>query len=412
MPVTDHDRQILRRLAARQREIAELPEMAARKQRLRDLNGLKPDRPVVLCFPEGAWVELVAPDSAECEDPLLRRWELDLRGRIFWWDHIHDDNAAEPWFEVDRVVAHGDFGVEIPYEHGANRGSYVWDPPIKDFATDMAKLRFRQPVYDPAETDRRMALADELFGDLLPARLRCRSIWTCGLTWTCITLIGLQRLMLAMYDEPAELHRLMKWLGDEMIHFLRWHESRGLYTMNNTNGWVGSGGVAYTDQLPAPGWSEGDPPRLKDLWGNAESQETVGVSPEMFAEFILPYQLPLMELFGLNCYGCCEPIHSRWEHVKRIPNLRRVSVSPWCDQAFMVEAMGGDYIFSRKPNPTHVCASFNEDAIRADLRSTLAVAADLPLEIILKDTHTVQGEPDRLGRWVRIALEEVEAHAG
>jgi hypothetical protein len=48
------------------------------------------------------------------------------------------------------------------------------------------------------------------------------------------------------------------------------------------------------------------------------------------------------------------------------------------------------------------------DAIRADLRSTLDVAGDLPLEIILKDTHTVQGETERIGRWVKIAREEIE----
>lgn len=412
MTVTDHDKQILRRLAGRMRQIADLPEMAARKKRLGDLNALKPDRPVVLCFPEGAWPELVPPDSAQCQDPLLRQWELDLRGRVYWWEHIRDDHAAEPWFDVNWVVTEGDFGVEIPYHQGDGRGSYVWDPPLKDLSTDLDKLSFRSLSVDRAETERRITLADELFGDLLPPRLKGGFYWTCGLTWTAIKLLGLEQLMLAMYDQPAGLHRLMAWLRDEQLNLIQWFADQNLYTLNTTNGYVGSGGVAYTDELPADNFRAGDPVRLKDLWGFAESQETVGVSPEMFAEFILPYQMPLLEAFGLNCYGCCEPIDQRWEYVKTIPNLRRVSVSPWCDQEVMASQLGRDYVFSRKPNPAPVCTTFNEDVIRADLRSTLAVAADLPLEIILKDTHTIQNEPWRLTRWVEIALEEVRAHAG
>ena len=45
----------------------------------------------------------------------------------------------------------------------------------------------------------------------------------------------------------------------------------------------------------------------------------------MFAEFVLPYQLPILERFGLNCYGCCEPLDQRWSTLKQ---LRRASVSP------------------------------------------------------------------------------------
>ena len=54
-----------------------------------------------------------------------------------------------------------------------------------------------------------------------------------------------------------------------------------------------------------------------------------------------------------------------------------------------------------------VCVDFNEASIRADLRRTLTAAKGQPLEIVLKDTHTIQHEPHRLQRWVAIAREEV-----
>ena len=130
----------------------------------------------------------------------------------------------------------------------------------------------------------------------------------------------------------------------------------------------------------------------------------------MFGEFIFPYQRPLLERFGLNCYGCCEPVHERLDCILTIPRLRRISVAPWADQEKCAERMGRGFVFSRKPNPSPVCVELEEKAIRDDIRETLRVAGDLPLEVILKDTHTFEGDATRPGRWVKIALEEVESY--
>jgi hypothetical protein len=50
----------------------------------------------------------------------------------------------------------------------------------------------------------------------------------------------------------------------------------------------------------------------------------------------------------------------------------------------------------------------DEVAIRRDIRETLEASRGCVVEIIMKDTHTVQGDRERLGKWVRIAKEEVE----
>jgi hypothetical protein len=146
------------------------------------------------------------------------------------------------------------------------------------------------------------------------------------------------------------------------------------------------------------------------MWGFSESQETVGVSPQMFAEFVFPYQLPILERFGLNCYGCCEPLDKRWHIVQQIPNLRRVSVSPWADLARMAEMLGDRYIYSMKPRPTDLAMDgFDEDRIRAELREALRVTRDCRVEVIMKDNHTIRNDPRRVIRWVQIAREEAEA---
>ena len=147
---------------------------------------------------------------------------------------------------------------------------------------------------------------------------------------------------------------------------------------------------------------------LKDLWGLLESQETVGVGPDQFAEFIFPYQQAIAAEFGFVYYGCCEPMHTRWHVIEQLTNLERVAISPWCDESFMAEALGRRYVYSRKPNPAMISTtSFDEEAIRKDLRTTLDTASDCRLEIIMKDVHTLNNEPERLARWVAIAREEI-----
>jgi hypothetical protein len=253
-------------------------------------------------------------------------------------------------------------------------------------------------------------LANELFGDLLPARIRGRAWWSSALTFEAIKLFGLETLMLAPYDQPEGFHRLMKWLSDQHLRFLNWLESEALLSQWNEDDYVGSGGVAYTSELPQPDARPDKPVRLIDIWGFDESQETVGMSPQMFEEFVLPYQMPALAKFGLNSYGCCEPMHDRIDSVLKAPRIRRVSVSPWADQRIMAEKLGCKYVFSRKPNPTQICLSFNEDLIRQDIATTLAIAGEGSLEIIMKDTHTVQNEPWRIERWIQIALDEVDKY--
>ena len=398
------DRDILRSLAGRVRELAELPVMAERRQLWADHNALRPTRPLLLVSPEGSWAEIIPEAQLQCTDQLLRSWEWSLRSRIYQAEQIQDDSFVEPSFDLGWQIQIGDYGVAIPYTHGTNRGSYVWEAPLKDLTRDLDQLHYRELSVDRAATQRNLAHAAEVFGDLLPVRLQWQPWWTVGLTWEAVKLIGVEEMMLEMYDHPAELHRLMAFLRDEMLHFIGWFEREGLLTPNNTGVNCGSGGLAVADELQPSATAT----RLRDCWGFAESQETVGVSPQMFGEFILPYQVPLLERFGLNYYGCCEDLAQRLDLLRQqVPRLRRISVAPKADQEAIAGQLAGQYVFCRKADPVPVCVEFNEPNIRADVRRTLQVAHGQPLELILKDTHTVQHEPARLSRWVAIAREEI-----
>lgn len=407
--ISQKDREIIRSLAGRVREIAELPIMEKRRQSIYKFNALKPEKPHVLCFPEGAWRELLPQSEMTCEDPKLRAWEWKLRSQIYWWEHINDDNTLEPWFNIPWEITPGDYGVEIKEVHGEGLGSFRYEPPITDLERDFEKLHFREFKVDRELVQKNLTLAQELFGDLLPSRVRGYTYYTCSITWEAMKLIGMENMFTNMYDDPDNLHRLIKFLSDDWIGYYKWLEREGLLMLDNENDYVGTGGVGYTDELPQKDLKAGSPVRLIDTWGRTDSQETIGASPAMFNEFVFQYQIPMMSLFGLNCYGCCEPVQDRWQYIKDTPNLRRVSVSPWCDQEKMADYLGKNYIFSRKPNPSPVCTDFNEKIIRDDIRNTLKIAKNNVLEIIMKDTHTILNQPERITRWVEIAREEVDS---
>jgi len=217
-----------------------------------------------------------------------------------------------------------------------------------------------------------------------------------------------------MADDPEMVHAGMRRLMEGKLAWIEQLEALGVLSLNNRNDYVGSGGFGFTDELPADDFD--GHVRLRDLWGFCEAQTMSEVSPAMHEEFVLPYQLPILERFGLNCYGCCEPLHLKLDFlIARVPRLRRVSISPWADKRTSAEKLRGDVIFSWKPNPAPLAAiNFPAEEVRADIRETVQVAAEhgCTLEIVLKDTHTCNRRPERFDQWTAIAMEEALAAGG
>ncbi len=405
--VSARDREVLRRVAGRVAELAARPVEAEKRELWLAHNALKPTRPVIFCDPENGWNEIILPEHLECEGGLARGWEFHLRREVFWGESMLDDRVIAPYFNVGYAASDSGWGLAEKRIGGEHGGSYVWEAPIRDYS-ELDQLHFPVVTVDRAATDRMLALANETLGDLLTVRLRSGWWWTLGLTWQLVNLRGLEAILYDMVDRPDDLHRLMAILRDGTMARIDQLEREGLLSLNNAADYVGSGGFGWTEELPAPDFDGHVRPR--DMWGFGESQETVSVSPAMFAEFIFPYQLPILERFGLNCYGCCEPLDTRWQHVKRVPRLRRVSVSPWSNLEKMAENLGDRYVFSMKPNPAALAApTFDEDAIRADLRRAFQITRGCRVEAIMKDCHTIGGDPQRAIRWTRIAREEAEA---
>jgi len=401
---------ILRDLAQAVRDLASQP----RQQEKRDLwyghNALEKTRPPVLVFLEDSWEEVFpVAGNTRVRDLYWRQWEWYLRHLLFRDAHIDDDFVVEPDLFVPVPLRTGDWGLKAAEHHrtGDPQGSYSWDPPLADPA-DIAKLRPATIDADIVGARRSLAAAADLLGDILPVRLHCAPSSWC-LVDIASHLRGIQQLMLDIYDRPEWLHELMAFLAGEELRKRTFLEDAGLLTLNNRNHYVDAGGIAYTRELPGEG-ADGRHVRLCDLWCHAAAQAASEIGPDQHEEFILEHELPVLERAGLNAYGCCEPYTRKFDMLKRrVPRLRRVSVSPWCDVERAAEELGDRYIFSWKPNPALLVGQFSEERVRTYVRETLTVARDCCLEIVLKDTITLDGDPQRLTRWLTIAREEIAA---
>ncbi len=409
--VTSHDCAILRELTGRTRELAESQRNQELRQRWLAHDKGECERPLLLTETDGG-MELVLPDfKPRCKEGWAQSLERSLHNCLMHAEIIQDDSPFEPYVSWQWLVSASDYGVQPVHERAdapGQHGAYRIDPPLKNLPEDLSLLRPRRFAVDREKSLAWKNALEKAVGDIIGVRRRGGYFWTMGMTIQAIDLIGLEGLMLAMYDAPESLHRLMDFLCEDNLAFLDFLERENLLSLNNENDYCGSGSRGYTHDLPQPD-ARSDAVRCIDTWCLLESQETVGVGPDLFDEFVFSRQERIARRFGAIYYGCCEPVHTRWHVIERLPNLRRVSVSPWCNEAFMAEVCARQRaVYSRKPNPSFVSTEvFDENAIRDDLRATMKLTFQhgCATEIVMKDVHTLQGHPERLTRWVALARE-------
>jgi hypothetical protein len=411
--VSAEERDVLRDLAKRVAEIAALPVQDEKRRLWRAHNSLRPERPMILLFPEGGWVELMPPEAFTCQTDPGRTIERNLRQRIYHHEHFADDTVIEGDWVVQKAVENTGWGLEAK-QHASTteRGAWSFEP-VLNSRDDLEKLSFPQISHNEAATAARLDLFHDLFDGILEVREQGVAHISYHLMQQYTYLRGLEQMMIDMFTEPDFLHETMQFFVRGHQSVLEQYVEQNLLSINNNGTYHSSGGVGYTDEIPLPGY---DPAHIapEDMWASAESQELAGVGPEQHEEFALQYEKELLEPFALNGYGCCEPLTDRLGYVFQIPGIRRLSISPWADTRIAAEELGPNYIFSWKPRPMHLVGTFDEDHIRSYIRETLELckANNAVLEMILKDTHTCEHHPERFDRWSEIAREEVERISG
>ena len=409
--VTPKEREILRELAKQQAEVSALPVMAEREKHWYDLNDGFARHPLVVMEFHGPSAEVYPPLS--CESPFARSLEMQMARQLFKHENFKDDRVIPAYVTVG--VPNGmrpfDFTPDVNYvqkSDGTQDIGYMFNHAVHDMEADFGAFKPSSTHIDAGlvKANEAKAQAEAILGDILPVKIE-------GTTHhlspghALIRMMSTETMFCAIMDYPELFHKAMRRLTDDALAFMDAMEQNGALLPANDAARIAMDSFCFTRDLPGP--AEGQPVTMKDVWGYANVQESVGLSPAQFDEFFFTYILEYSSRCGLYSYGCCEPVHAVWERsLSRMKNLRKLSISPWCDEEYMGEVLRGTKItYHRKPFPNFFSDSavFDEEAFRKHMLRTVKAARGCPLEVTFRDIYSVYGEPRRLARAVEITRE-------
>jgi hypothetical protein len=418
--VHEKERESLRTLATRWMAHAADPVMPERRRQWRAIKDLRMEKPMILV--ETCMLpDYIGPDELVCEDPYLRNIEKSLFEIVRHADEIGDDIVVDPHFRIPWEIEVGDYGLPIEAYHAVSADgrdlAYSYDFSLKTPA-DADKLHLRENRVDRPLSHQRYDLLQEIFGDILPVRLGGYDPFDPdpgyrpwlgnlfgGLTMNLFKLIGNDRLLYWVYDEPETIHKIMQVIHDDRVAHFAWLEREGLLYCNTDTWMPCPGSYGFVSDLPETS-ADGESARRADCWVWVESQESEPISPKMFNDFFLPYIADVTRPFGLAYWGCCERIDDRFPYIeKAVPNLRAVSVSGWSNPWKTAELLGKKYVYSRKPTPAYISGPNPDwELVEKDVRDTLiaTVSAGCNLELCFRDIYTIAGDRPRLARWVQM----------
>ena len=389
MTIPASDKSILRDLGQQIAEIGALPIQEQRRENHARINNLQRAKPTIQIYQE-PWNEMEVDGelTLRCEDGFCRGIEIGLRRTLYSWKHMPGDMVVSPVISQPLCIRDTGFGLEEDVDiartdETSDVVSRHFHIQIRDEA-DAEKIRFPEVSHDEAETQRQLEVRREIFDGVLPVQIaKTGGFWFAPwdelVRWT-----GVTEILMDMVIRPDYVNLLVDRFVSAWLHRLDQYEAQ--------------------DLLSAP---------ASELWGVGAAQIFSDVSPAMHVEFALRHEARWFARWGRNYYGCCEPLDRKVDILRQhIPNLKRISMSPWVDFDRAVENMRDEYIFAWKPNPAVLASeTWDPEYVRRDMEEKLQKAKDCIVEIHMKDISTVRYQPQRLWDWARIAAEVTEKYA-
>ena len=410
MILNQQEKEVLRSLAHAYAEIASLPEQEIRRKMWINLNSLHMDRPMVL-IDQIPWSEMDVDGFLQCqiEDPYWRGVEKDMRQTIYKWNHMRVDMVVNPYICLPRPIHNSGWGLEMQVDQLATEGmNDVFSQHINNVIEDYDDIeKIQMPVITLDEECEALIkqIAHEVFDGIIEFKMTGQ-IMHLGIWDTISYWMGVENCYYELIDRPEMIHTLMEKLTQGLIFQIEQMNKLGLFDIYSN---LCHCSQTFTSDLPGEG-AEAHP-QSQNAWAFGLAQLFTSCSPDITEEFEVEYMKRVFSHFGAIYYGCCDRLDDRLDRIAQLPNVRKISCSPWSvRENFAANLPKDKYVMSNKPTPAFLSYDwFDEKEVRDDLRRTIAAAQahDVNLEFILKDISTVRHKPDRLWRWAEIAIEEV-----
>ena len=402
------DREILRELASRKATLAN----SSRNEEILEMwnkqaKGVRDTPTVRLLFSN--FRDEVITSRLRCDGEDARRLESELLSTMVGRELFDDDTPISDTFDVNLFAKVMPFGTAPNLIRAEKTNGYHIEPITDDIEDDIDLFRNGGFSVDLQGTKAWCAYADEIFGDILPSRITMPSL-TGMITNPLVKLINMETYYMSMYDTPEALHEVMEMATSVYERYYDYLEQQNLLFPTNDFAKLNQESFCFTDELPASGKITS----TKQVWGFLESQETTAVSPEMYGEFVYPYQDRLARRFGLLSYGCCERVDALWEkYLSKWEHLRKLSVSPFNNEQQIGEFLRGSrVVYYSKPRAEYVTniGPLDEDAIRRYFKGVCEAASGCLFEVAQREVGTIYGDFERGRRYVELAKESIERY--
>jgi hypothetical protein len=423
----EKDIHILREIAKEYAEIASNTINDERKLMWRRLNDLQQVRPLIW-LTELCWNEMNVDDelTLRTSNKVAKRIEMEMRKTIYAWRHMQGDMIVEKVFYSPFIIKNSGFGIKVlsdtrevdviglgeradavrRHDGGGTGtsvpGMFAASHFYKQIETEEDLAKIRNPVIevDRERTEAFFRVYSRIFNGIMPVKKRgAHGFWFAPWDDLCAWMEP-GNMLEGLALRPDFMHKAIRRTVDAYMSGLEQYEKLGLLARNDCNVRIGSGAYGYTKEIPVDDAGENSA-RTTDMWGSSVSQIFGSVSPRMHEEFGLSYEMEWLKKFNRTYYGCCEALHGKIDILSRIPNLRKISVSPWANVEIAAEKMKGRYVASLKPSPCNFARdNWNVQDEMDALRQKLRDAKDCNVEVVLKDIISVRLRPQRIWKWV------------
>ncbi|HBQ64899.1 MAG TPA: hypothetical protein DD727_08305 [Clostridiales bacterium] len=349
-------------------------------------------------------------DRQVCSDEYLRKWEIQLR-RTLLNIEFRDDSVFKPWFQINAVREGSDDRWGLPVRMGvakAAKGARPFYPSLVH-EDDFYKMVARPHRIDEVKTNQEIERAADLFDGILPVAVDRGPLYISfgGDISTDITMMrGMEQLMLDMYDRPEWLHKVLAFMRDAILKNHDEAEAAGDFSSISQH----TQEMPYSNRTADPKINDYNRKR-KELWLFMAAQEFTLMSPDLFNEFMLEYQIPIMNHYACVAYGCCENLTDKIIHLKKIKNLKQIAVTPWADPEACARQIGNQYIVSWRPNPALIISdSLDEGFVRKHVREHMKIFEryGCSININIKDVMRY-GCKENLIKLNRVIMEEISS---
>ncbi len=403
-----NDQRIIRELARRYMALATDEQQQRMNARFQATNDLKIVRPPVL-LDEIPWYQIDIDGDliCRCEDPRAKKLEEFLRRGIYRRKYWKADTLLEPFYRIPIFYDSSGLGLQVQEEvrrtdDTNNIVAHAYEDLLED-EDNLEKILIPTFTARPDKDAAAVEYYSELLGDTMPVKL-CGRGYIYDAAWDKIMRYrGMEAVLFDFYDRPEYLHAIRQRFLDILIAELDFIEEN--IPVDPT------APVLHCTPAAVSGLGEKG---LKATWYRSMAQGFSEVSPAMHDEFDVQYSMKIADRFAYTYYGCCEPLDNKLDVLFKIPNLRKVGVSPWAKEEVMAEHLAGNYVYARKPNPAYVAIETDADVIAKETEKTvrLCQAHGCPVEFVLKDISTVSGRPENLILWTETVSDVLDHYYG